>query len=126
MNENTNQETETMTPTEWTAAVEAMRTAGKRQGERDAAWLVDGNTTQEAARALLERCENCELDFSPPFSGEWADSPTVADVIGDETDADPESLTDEERDELASAYEEGYGEGYCAAAEELARMYSAD
>lgn len=116
----------TMTDAEFAQAVEAMRTAGKRQGENDAAWLCDGNTTREAAQALLARIEACELDYSPPFSGEWADGLTVAGVIADETDCDPESLSPEESDELATAFEEGYGEGYCAAAEELARMYAAD
>ena len=125
MNENTNPET-TLTDAEWAQAVEQMRTAGKRQGTSDAAWLCDGNTTQEAARALLERIENCELDYSPPFSGEWAGSPTVADVIGNETDVDPERLDPEKEDELAQAFEEGYGEGYCAGAEEIARFYAAD
>lgn len=113
-----------MTDEEFTAAEDAMHAAGIRDGLAAASWLVDGNTTKEQAAKLLEQIDNCELDSPNPLSGEWAGDPTLADLIGRETECDAESLTDEARDCLATAYEDGYAEGYHCEAERVARLHA--
>lgn len=119
-------EQDTMTDAEFDAAVKQMGDAGKRDGKNAASWLCDGNTTQEAAQALLDQIEGCTLDVPAPFSGEWAGDDSLAETIDRETECDVEGLTMEEEDELARAYEDGYSEAYAIEAERLARFYAAD
>lgn len=116
---------ETMTEAEWGAAVEAMRAAGETAGKNAASWIADGNTSRLALEGMLRAFEG---DADPgavaapaPFSGEWASGPSVADVIGSETEADPDELAPEERDELATVFEDAYYEAFHAEGERIVR-----
>ena len=113
-----------MTDTEWTAAVDAMRAAGERAGTAAGGWIADGNTREEALRALLRQWDDGDpaAPTAPmPFSGEWADSPTLRDVIEAETDADVDSLSPEEEADLADAFEEAYALAWQEEAERTVR-----
>jgi len=85
---------------------------GCRVGTAAGSWVLDGNSSEETARALLEGIEDGDpmvLDSLPssPLSGEWADSLTPADVLAelsmDEDDA--------RADDVLSAFEDGYSRG---------------
>lgn len=113
-----------MTDTEWAAAVDAMRMAGERAGTAAGGWIADGNTREEALRALLRQWDDGDpaAPSAPmPFSGEWADDPSISDVIAMETDVDPDSLSPEEEAELADAFEEAYALAWQEEAERTAR-----
>ena len=82
--------------------------AGKAAGS----WIIDGNSTDEQARTLLDGIEDGDpavLDLLPsaPFSGEWADGLDVRDVL----DSYGYSLDDDGADEILSAFEDGYSRG---------------
>jgi len=115
---------ETMTDQEFQAAVDAMSQAGRFAGRSVATWLFDGNTTEETYRAFLKASEDGDPDnYAPPdpFSGEWADSLTLEQVIEAETDIDPETLSDDERCSLADAYEQEFCQAWWDEAERAAR-----
>ncbi len=50
--------------------------AGKERGKAAGSWVIDGNTTDETARAILKGIMDGDpeiLDMRPsPLSGEWA------------------------------------------------------
>jgi hypothetical protein len=115
---------ETMTDAEWAKAVEDMREAGRGDGAAAGSWVADGNTSEDALRNLLRMWEEGDpaAPCPPsPFSGEWADDPTLSEVIDSNTDCDPDTLTPEEADELATAYEDAYSEAWQAEAERTVR-----
>jgi hypothetical protein len=115
-----------VTDDEFSAAEKSMGLEGVRHGREAASWLLDGNSTKEDAQGLLEKIENCELDSPSPLSGEWADAPTLDELIDENTELVGELLTDGERDCLAVAYECGFAEGYQMEAERIARFYAKD
>lgn len=113
-----------MTHREWEAAVKAMGAAGKRDGTAAGGWVAGENTPEGTLRALLRMWDDGDpaAPSAPmPFSGEWAGDPTPEDVIGCETDCDPESLSDWERDDLVTEYEDAYLEAWQAEAERTVR-----
>ena len=117
-------DTLTLTESEWAQAVADMASAGHRDGTASGSWIADGNTSEESLRAVLEQWDNGDpaAPCAPsPFSGEWADDPTVDDIIGNNCDIDIDSLTPEERDELADSYESAYSEAWQTEAERTAR-----
>ncbi len=106
---------------------ERMREAGRDAGRAAASWLLNGNSTREAAETLLRgllELDPMVLDSLPsnPLSGEWADAPSGAEVIAaaglelDEEDPDRD-------EELLDAYSYGYSEGVVFGAEEEARRF---
>jgi hypothetical protein len=87
---------------------------GYEAGQAAGSWLVDGNTSLDAARRLLDGIEDGDpmtLDLLPssPLSGEWADAPTPRDVL-DGLEIDPDYHADAV-DDVLRAYEDGYGRG---------------
>jgi hypothetical protein len=87
--------------------------AGKAAGS----WVIDGNTSEETALAILKGYDEGDsqvMDMQPsPLSGEWADDPTIADVLANiADDADVELDKDGEYDDLLNIYEVSYSEGF--------------
>lgn len=61
---------------------------GSEHGRAAGTWVIDGNTTHDACRALLDGIEDGDpavYDALPsaPLSGEWADAYSVADLATD-------------------------------------------
>lgn len=97
---------------EYLRAVEAARQDGYEAGIAAGSWLLDGNSTNEAARRLLQGIEDCDpeiLDALPssPLSGEWADSLAPRDVLAS-VDMDEDS---EASEDVLRAYEDAYSQG---------------
>lgn len=60
---------------------------GYERGRAAGSWVLDGNSTDESARALLKGIEDGDpmiMDALPsaPLSGEWADGLSAADLLG--------------------------------------------
>lgn len=115
-----------VTDVEWDLALKAMELAGIRDGRAAGSWVADGNTSEIALRHMLKMWDDGDPaapDAPQPFSGEWADSATVEDVIDAETELDAESLTPEERDDLATTYETAYAAAWYDEAESTVRGF---
>lgn len=99
---------------------EQARKMGEDHGTNAASWYFDGNTSTDTYAAVLRGIDEGDpavLDTFPssPLSGEWADSPTPATVLGElEVSED-----DDRADDLLTAYEDGFSS---ASAEEIERM----
>lgn len=98
---------------------------GKEHGMAAASWLLDGNSSREAAERLLRGLNDGDpvvLDSLPsnPLSGEWADAPTAKDILRElgEEETDPDAQWDILRD-----YEDGYSDGVQQGAERTARQF---
>jgi hypothetical protein len=98
-----------MTPDEiLTDAEQEGYDAGKAAGS----WLLDGNSTTENARRLLQGIEDGDPEImdelpSAPLSGEWADGLLPRDVLA-WYDMDD---NDDAADDVLSAFENGYSRG---------------
>lgn len=60
---------------------------GREHGHNAGSWVVDGNTSEEQLRWLIQAIDAGDPAFEVPnpLSGEWADEPTtdtVADALG--------------------------------------------
>jgi len=110
--------------TEFTNAIHEMEKAGRKAGKSAATWLCDGNTSKEAAQTLLKTIENCELEVPSPFSGEFADEPSLDETLSEVLGIDVEELQEGERDILAEAFEFAFYDGYLEEAERLAVFYA--
>jgi len=106
----------------WDLIEEAARKEGYEAGVAAGTWLLDGNSTEDDARTLLQGLEDGDpavLESLPssPLSGEWADAPLPRDVL------EPYGMTDDDdaADDILSAYEDGYDEGVIDEAERSAR-----
>lgn len=93
-------------------AENALRARGKRDGAARGTWVIDGNTSEKTARALLKGIDECDpkiMDSLPVLQlGEWADDPSFEDICHDEGFDD---LDDDEIDELFQHYSDGWYEG---------------
>lgn len=99
--------------------------AGKRRGENAAAWMFDGNTTDETYRAFLKGWMDGDpevLDrYAPPswLSGEWAGE-SIVELLGEcENQRDVDRLAD-----VTQAYEDAADTAYWRELERVARFYS--
>jgi hypothetical protein len=97
------------------AAAELGREAGHNAGT----WVIDGNTTVETARKIIQGYEDGDpevMDMQPsPLSGEWADDPTIHDVLRDiGIRANVDAMDDDEIDDLLTTYELAYSDGFWA------------
>jgi hypothetical protein len=102
---------------------ERMEALGRECGTAAGSWLLDGNSSEAEARALLEGIEAGDpatMDALPsaPLSGEWADGLTAAGVL-EEAGIEPDSA--EHESELVDAFEAGYTQGVADEACRLAR-----
>lgn len=92
--------------------IERAEQDGYDRGKAAGSWLLDGNSTEDTARRLLEGIEGGDPEImdalpSAPLSGEWADSLTPAEVLG-WYDLDEEH---DAADEILRAFEDGYSRG---------------
>lgn len=103
-------------------AIESARQEGYDAGIAAGSWLLDGNSTERAARELLRGIEDGDpmvLDALPasPLSGEWGDAPTPADVLAwFDVDEDAEYA-----DAVLSVYEDAFSQGVADEAVRSAR-----
>lgn len=91
-----------------------MTRAGTYAGTAAGSWVIDGNTTTETARNILQGIEDGDpqvMDMQPaPLSGEWADNPVVDEVlalVGMDYDNDA-------ADDMLAIYETAFGTAYWA------------
>lgn len=94
------------------AAIEAAEAAGYVAGTAAGSWLLDGNSSLDVARRLLDGIEDGDpavLDElpSPPLSGEWAGDPTPRDVLA----SVGMSEEDDAADDVLTAYEDAFSRG---------------
>jgi hypothetical protein len=116
--------TETKAPT-WLEIAESM---GREAGTTAGSWTLDGNTSTETARQFVQWDEDGDPQLwdhipSAPFSGEWAGSPTPAEIVYE--------VTGEELDDLSSAldwildvYEQAYNDAAHAEVMRMAYFYA--
>ena len=96
-------------------------TLGRQAGESAGSWIVDGNTSEETARAILRMIEegDPELEAPAPMSGEFSGGLLAADVLASVgpglTEDDPAA------DDVLTAFETGYSDGWYAEVERSAR-----
>ena len=88
------------------------RARGVEDGTAAGSWVIDGNTSEETARAILQGIEDGDpmtLDALPaaPLSGEYADGLLPRDVLG----WYGMSEDDDAADDILRAYEDGFSEG---------------
>jgi hypothetical protein len=98
------------------AAAEAL---GQQHGAAAGSWVIDGNTTRETARAIVQGYEDGDpgvMDMCPsPLSGEWADGMTADMVLREVCAGDGllVSVGDDFRYEaISDAYEQGFSLGF--------------
>ena len=101
---------------------EDARARGVEDGTAAGSWVLDGNSTEETARAILDGIEDGDpmiLDALPsaPLSGEFADGLLPRDVLG----WYGMSEDDDAADDVLRAYEDGFSEGVTDEAERSAR-----
>ena len=85
---------------------------GYDHGKSAGSWLLNGNSTTNDARRLLQGIEDGDpeiMDELPaaPLSGEWADSLLPRDVLGWYEINDDDDVADD----VLSAFELGYSRG---------------
>lgn len=111
-----------MTSDQYEAAIEAARARGAEDGKAAGSWVVDGNTSEEALRRLLEGLDEGDpevLDSLPagPLSGEFADGLLPRDLLASlEVEED-----DEAADDILRAYEDAWSSAVQEEAERSAR-----
>ncbi len=97
---------------EYLRYLEQAEQEGYEAGKAAGSWLLDGNSTEQAARALLRGIEDGDPEVmdalpSSPLSGEWADDPLPRDVLdGLGLDEDDDAAED-----VLRAYEDAYSRG---------------
>ncbi len=99
---------------------------GKEHGTNVGSWVIDGNTSAETARAIIQGYDDGDpgiCDMEPaPLSGEWADSPTPQ-TLADELEL-AEEYRGSELDQLCTEYELGFSEGYWDEVIRSAKVYA--
>jgi hypothetical protein len=93
---------------------------GRDAGKAAGSWIIDGSTTAEACKKILQGIADCDsevMDMQPaPLSGEWA-----GESIGEIIDGYFE-MSSEDAEEAANAYELGYSQGFWDEVERAARV----
>ena len=89
------------------ARVEAL---GVEAGKAAGSWLLDGNSSEDEARSLLQMIEDGDPAFEipAPLSGEWSDG-WAAERVFAEADIEP---TDDDEPDLLDAFEAGFAQGF--------------
>lgn len=99
---------------------------GRQAAEDAASWIVDGNTTPEAVRYVLELFEEGDpavwdyLPAYPDLSGQWADDPTPLSLARDITGLEFMDGTEVEGElmhAIADEWERGVSEHFETACE---------
>lgn len=112
--------------TSYPVLVDRIENSARRQGIADGkgvgSWVIDGNTSEETARRILQGLEDGDPEIidglpSGPLSGEWADGLLPRDVLGWYGLLED----DDEADDVLRAYEDGWSEGMVDEVERAAR-----
>ena len=87
---------------------------GIEHGHNAGIWVIDGNTSDETKRRIIDGIEDCDpevMNMQPsPLSGEWGGDPSPRDILAElGTDED-----DDAADDLLTEYESGFSQGYWA------------
>lgn len=101
---------------------EDARTRGAEDGRAAGSWVIDGNTSDQTTRAILQGIEDGDpavLDAFPsaPLSGEFADGLLPRDVLGWYGMTED----DDAADAILTAYEDGFSSGVVEEVERSAR-----
>lgn len=103
------------------AIVEEARELGAEHGKAAGSWVFDGNTDEATLRECLRMDEEGDPEFDDhwgsldPLSGEWADGltpETLFDELDIEREGCEESLSEWVREEIETAYEEGFRDAH--------------
>lgn len=85
---------------------------GTEHGNARGSWVVDGNSSNEFCEKLIQGHEDGDpevMDLQPsPLSGEWADEPTVSDILR-ELGIQPDTS---DADMAIECYEEGFSNAW--------------
>lgn len=91
--------------------------AGRERGKNAGSWVIDGNTSTEAAKRILQGIEDGDpevMDMQPmPLSGEWA-----GESISELSDEYGINLSD---DDKATDFEDGFSDGFWREVERSAK-----
>jgi hypothetical protein len=107
--------------------VQEARSMGIDAATNAASWVVNGNTSDDHIRRVLQLMEDCDpfaddyLPRYPDLSGEFAGDYTPLTLARDILDADDPSA--EDIDTLADAWEDGVSETFYSACESILREY---
>jgi len=98
------------------------RAIGKEHGKNAGSWVIDGNTTEETARHIVQGIEDGDPEVldslpAPDLGGQWADSYTERDLF-EELEISPD---DPEADDAVMAYLDGFSEAVVDEVESSAR-----
>ena len=95
----------------WPVRLAEAEADGYQAGKACATWGVSADTSEATCRRILQGYEDGDpvvMDLQPaPLSGEWADDPAPRDLF-----AGWDRMADWQQDEIATAYEAGYSDGY--------------
>ena len=101
---------------------------GLGAGRDSGSWVLDGNSTQADAQAILDGIETGDpevMDLMPsPLSGEWADDPTPHTLAADLGLEAEDGETDAALSEACDAYEAGFSQGFWEVVERTAKVYA--
>lgn len=106
----------------------AMTRLGTEHGRAAGTWVLDGNSSTETARALLDGIRDGDpevLDALPVarLGGEWADDPTPRDLFNE---ADVSCFDPERETDLLDAYSDAFNVAVQDQAEREARTFLGD
>lgn len=91
---------------------------GREHGYSAGTWVIDGNTSEETAKAIIAGYEDGDpqvMDMQPsPLSGEWADDLGPYDLVYELDIPDTELDEGHIPASILDAYEEGFSEAYWA------------
>lgn len=97
---------------QFTKVLKQAEQAGQEYGRNAGSWAIDGNTSSETYRRILDGYEDGDpeiMDMCPaPLSGEWADGLLIRDVL------EHLGVTEDDdwADDLLTSFENGYSDGY--------------
>lgn len=85
---------------------------GREHGRNVGSWVIDGDTSEETCREILQAIEDGDPGFEAPapLSGEWADWPTPQ-TLADDLELDEEHRGSE-LDQICTDYELAYYEAW--------------
>lgn len=107
------------TPSQREGVFAAAERIGTEHGRNAGSWVVDGNSSTETLKGIIQAAEDCDLDIPSPLSGEWADDYTIEQLVEDCGLTEAIEDLDEAvwvENELINAYLSGYYQAYEAEA----------
>lgn len=80
---------------------------GREDGAAVGSWVIDGNTSDETCRTILQQMEDCSWDGPELQLGQWADDLSFAEILA-EIDV---MCDDDSEDDLFYVYSDAWYEG---------------